>query len=74
MLFARDKNVPTFHVLNKKYLKERKIADRRVKRYNNVIYISVATCAIGLVAVYPHIGITMIIGVLKLIIAIEKIK
>lgn len=70
VLFGKNDNFPTFHMLSNKYLEERKTADRRVKKYNNVICISVAICAIGLVVVYHQIGIAIVIGILALIVAI----
>ena len=70
VLFGRDNNFPTFHVLSNKYLEERRVADKKVKRCNNIICIATAICAIALAVTYPHIGIAVIIGVLALIIAI----
>lgn len=70
VLFGKNDNFPTFHMLSNKYLEERKTADRRVKKYNNVICISVAICAIGLVVVYHQIGIAIVIGILALIVAV----
>lgn len=70
VLFGKNDNFPTFHMLSNKYLEERKTADRRIKKYNNVICISVAICAIGLVVAYHKIGVAIVIGILALIVAI----
>ncbi len=70
VLFGKCDNFPTFHMLSNKYLKERKIADERVKKYNNIICIFIAICAIGLVAVYSEIGIAIAVGIVGLIAAI----
>lgn len=68
VLFGKCDNFPTFHMLSNKYLKERKIADKMVKRYSNIIHIIGAICAVGLVVIYTHIGIAM--GMFALIVAV----
>ncbi|WP_333023611.1 ankyrin repeat domain-containing protein [Wolbachia endosymbiont of Pentidionis agamae] len=70
VLFGKYDNFPTFHMLSNKYLEERKIADNRMKKYSNVIYVSIVICAIGLLAVYPQIGIAIMVGMLALIISV----
>lgn len=70
VLFGKNDNFPTFHMLSNKYLEERKIADSRIKKYNHVIYISVAICSIALVTNYPQIIVAVVVGVFALIIMI----
>jgi ankyrin repeat protein len=71
-------NFPTFHALNNRYIKHRKLADKKVKKYNNVIWIFAAVSAVT-VAIYIGLITTTIssaiifattTGVLALVVAI----
>ncbi|WP_349967021.1 ankyrin repeat domain-containing protein [Wolbachia endosymbiont of Armadillidium arcangelii] len=70
VLFGRQKNFPTFHVLSNKYLEERKIADKKIKKYNSIICISITVCAIAIVGIYPNIIAAVMVGIVALIAAI----
>lgn len=70
VLFGRQDSFPTFHMLSNKYLQQRNIADEKIKKYNNIINISVAICVIALVATYPDIGIAVMAGIFALMVGV----
>lgn len=57
-------------MLSNKYLQQRNIADEKIKKYNNIINISVAICVIALVATYPDIGIAVMAGIFALMVGV----
>ncbi|AWW50842.1 ankyrin repeat domain-containing protein [Wolbachia endosymbiont of Folsomia candida] len=63
-------NFPTFHALNNRYIEHRKVADKKVKKYNNVIWIFTAVSAVTLTIIYANPVIAIVIGILALTTAI----
>jgi len=70
VLFGRQKNFPTFHLLSNKYFEERKIADKKIKKYINIVCVSITVCAIVIVGIYPNIIAAVMVGIVALIAAI----
>ncbi|AWW50881.1 ankyrin repeat domain-containing protein [Wolbachia endosymbiont of Folsomia candida] len=70
VLFGKQDNFPTFHVLSNKYLEERRIADNRIRTCESAIYVFVTVCAVAFVVVYPNIGFAVVVGIVALTVAI----
>ncbi|WP_265035207.1 MULTISPECIES: ankyrin repeat domain-containing protein [unclassified Wolbachia] len=70
VLFGKNDNFPTFHLLSNKYFEERKIADKKIKKYINIICVSITICAIAIVGIYPNIIAAVMVGIVALIAAI----
>ncbi len=70
VLFGKNDNFPTFHLLSNKYFEERKIADKKIKKYINIICVSITVCAIAIVGIYPNIIAAVMVGIVALIAAI----
>ncbi|WCR59706.1 MAG: Phosphocholine transferase AnkX [Wolbachia endosymbiont of Ctenocephalides felis wCfeF] len=70
VLFGRQKNFPTFHLLSNKYFEERKIADKKIKKYINIVCISITVCGIVIVGIYPNIIAAVMVGIVAFIAAI----
>ncbi len=70
VLFGKNDNFPTFHLLSNKYFEERKIADKKIKKYSSIICISITVCAIAIVGIYPNIIAVVMVGIVALIAAI----
>ncbi|WP_264735724.1 ankyrin repeat domain-containing protein [Wolbachia endosymbiont (group A) of Rhinocyllus conicus] len=70
VLFGKNDNFPTFHLLSNKYFEERKIADKKIKKYINIVCVSITVCAIAIVGIYPNIIAAVMVGIVALIAAI----
>ncbi|WP_264735447.1 ankyrin repeat domain-containing protein [Wolbachia endosymbiont (group A) of Rhinocyllus conicus] len=70
VLFGKNDNFPTFHLLSNKYFEERKIADKKIKKCINIICVSITVCAIAIVGIYPNIIAAVMVGIVALIAAI----
>ncbi|WP_374699490.1 ankyrin repeat domain-containing protein [Wolbachia endosymbiont (group A) of Limnophora tigrina] len=70
VLFGKNDNFPTFHLLSNKYFEERKIADKKIKKYINIICVSITICAIAIVGIYPNIIAAVMVGIVALTAAI----
>ncbi len=70
VLFGKNDNFPTFHLLSNKYFEERKIADKKIKKYSSIICVSITVCAIAIVGIYPNIIAVVMVGIVALIAAI----
>ncbi|WP_410530024.1 ankyrin repeat domain-containing protein [Wolbachia endosymbiont (group A) of Ennomos erosarius] len=63
VLFGKNDNFPTFHLLSNKYFEERKIADKKIRRYSNVAYAISTICAVVLAVTYPKIVFALVLGI-----------
>ncbi|AWW50860.1 ankyrin repeat domain-containing protein [Wolbachia endosymbiont of Folsomia candida] len=63
-------NFPTFHALSNRYIERRKVADKKVKKYSNIIWIFTAVSAVTLTIIYADPVIAIVIGILALTVAI----
>lgn len=62
-------NSPTLDILNK-CIEHKKTANKKIKTYNNVIWIFAAVSAIALTIIYANLVIVIVIGILALTVAI----
>jgi hypothetical protein len=74
VLFGKCDNFPTFHMLSNKYLKERKITDKRINKYNRAIYVCAAIYVVAISAIYSSVFTIIAVGIIMFIAAIVASK
>ncbi|OJH30469.1 ATP synthase subunit alpha [Armadillidium vulgare] len=70
VLFGKNDNFPTFHLLSNKYFEERKIVDKKIRGYSNITYAISTICALVLAVTYPKIVFALVLGIVALTVAI----